>query len=232
MIVFRVGAIDAEVLEKEFAPQFTAEDIVNLGKYQIYLRLMIDGMGSQPFSATTLPPIAPPAVSYASQVIESSRSQFGHARALVEEQVRSQTESTPEPEKRPKHIPPAPSQTQTQAKVSAPVQTSAAKQHDVPKGPVQKAQHLQQRQHQRPIERPATPPDESGGFHSIKNLKIERKGITPESKDDLRKALAAIVAPTPAPKQKPPSNPPPAPHQKPPSGKEVPEEVLKKILEM
>ena len=31
MITFRVGAYDAEVLEKEFAPQFTAEDLVNLG---------------------------------------------------------------------------------------------------------------------------------------------------------------------------------------------------------
>ncbi|HLD34263.1 MAG TPA: type IV secretion system DNA-binding domain-containing protein, partial [Patescibacteria group bacterium] len=38
MIMFRVGAYDAEVLEKEFAPQFTAEDLVNLGSYQIYLK--------------------------------------------------------------------------------------------------------------------------------------------------------------------------------------------------
>ncbi len=63
MIVFRVGAFDAEVLEKEFAPMFTAEDIVNLGIYQIYLKLMIDGVSSQPFSATTLPPIQLPSVS-------------------------------------------------------------------------------------------------------------------------------------------------------------------------
>src|SRR6201999_92214 len=58
MIVFRVGAFDAEVLEKEFAPEFTAEDLVNLGFAQIYLKLMIDGVSSKPFSATTLPPIA------------------------------------------------------------------------------------------------------------------------------------------------------------------------------
>jgi len=53
MVTFRVGAFDAEVLEKEFAPQFTAEDLVNLGIYQIYLKLMIDGMPSKPFSAVT-----------------------------------------------------------------------------------------------------------------------------------------------------------------------------------
>ena len=49
MIVFRVGAYDAEVLEKEFMPTFTAEDIVNLGVYQIYLKLMIDGVSSAAF---------------------------------------------------------------------------------------------------------------------------------------------------------------------------------------
>jgi hypothetical protein len=51
LITFRVGATDAEVFEKEFAPKFLAEDLVNLGFAQIYLRLMIDGIGSQPFSA-------------------------------------------------------------------------------------------------------------------------------------------------------------------------------------
>jgi hypothetical protein len=60
MLVFRVGAFDAEVLEKEFFPTFTKEDLVNLGFVQIYLKLMIDGVTSQPFSATTLPPIEKP----------------------------------------------------------------------------------------------------------------------------------------------------------------------------
>ena len=91
MIVFRVGSYDAEVLEKEFAPKFTAEDIVNLGMYQIYLRLMIDGMGSQPFSATNLPPIPEPTVSYKEQVIQASRAQYGQLRSVVEEGVRIQT---------------------------------------------------------------------------------------------------------------------------------------------
>src|SRR5690606_30529843 len=50
MMTFRVGATDAEYLEKEYAPAFTAEDLVNLDRYQIYLKLMIDGMASAPFS--------------------------------------------------------------------------------------------------------------------------------------------------------------------------------------
>lgn len=88
MVTFRVGAFDAEVLEKEFAPQFTAEDLVNLGIYQIYLKLMIDGVGSQPFSATTLPPIERPVVSLREQVITSSRAMFAAPRSKVEEAIK------------------------------------------------------------------------------------------------------------------------------------------------
>jgi energy-coupling factor transporter ATP-binding protein EcfA2 len=87
MITFRVGAFDAEILEKEFAPQFTAEDLVNLGFAQIYLKLMIDGVSSQPFSATTIPPIKEPPVSYRQEVIEESRRQFAIKRDVVEQDV-------------------------------------------------------------------------------------------------------------------------------------------------
>jgi len=84
MITFRVGAYDAEVLEKEFAPQFTAEDIVNLGLFQMYLKLMIDGVGSVPFSASGIPPFPEPVISYRSEIIESSRKNFSKPRAEVE----------------------------------------------------------------------------------------------------------------------------------------------------
>jgi hypothetical protein len=87
MITFRVGAFDAELLEKEFAPQFTAEDLVNLGIYQIYLKLMIDGVSSMPFSASTMPPIKEPEVSHRTEVIEMSRKQFAMKRAEVEQEV-------------------------------------------------------------------------------------------------------------------------------------------------
>lgn len=83
-ISFRVGSFDAELLEKEFAPVFTAEDLVNLGRFQIYLKLMIDGIGSSPFSATSLPPIAKPEVNSAEQVITASRLNFSKPRAEVE----------------------------------------------------------------------------------------------------------------------------------------------------
>src|SRR2546422_3193348 len=54
-IAFRVGLSDAEVLEKEFYPEFATSDLVNLPNYHIYLKLMIDGVVSKPFSAVTHP---------------------------------------------------------------------------------------------------------------------------------------------------------------------------------
>jgi len=87
MITFRVGATDAESLEREFAPLFTIEDLVNLGFAQIYLKLMIDGLGSSPFSAVTLPPIIHPDRSYVQDIIAASREQFARPRAIVEEGI-------------------------------------------------------------------------------------------------------------------------------------------------
>jgi energy-coupling factor transporter ATP-binding protein EcfA2 len=87
MIAFRVGAFDAEVLEKEFAPQFTAEDLVNLDFAQIYLKLMIDGVSSRPFSAVTMEPIAPPDVSIRENVLERCRRNYSRPRDTVEKEI-------------------------------------------------------------------------------------------------------------------------------------------------
>ncbi len=84
MVTFRVGSFDAEILEKEFAPQFTAEDLVNLGQYQMYLKLMIDGVSSVPFSANNMPPIAVPTVNNHDKIIEASRRNYSRPRAEVE----------------------------------------------------------------------------------------------------------------------------------------------------
>jgi len=94
MITFRVGSFDAEVLEKEFAPQFIAEDLVNLGMFQIYLKLMIDGVSSAPFSAATMAPIPEQEINYRNDVLESSREQFAHNRLEVEEKIRTWYDET------------------------------------------------------------------------------------------------------------------------------------------
>jgi DNA helicase HerA-like ATPase len=56
IIVFRIGATDADIFAQEFAPEFSSTDFTNLPNYHIYLKLMIDGKISRPFSAVSLPP--------------------------------------------------------------------------------------------------------------------------------------------------------------------------------
>ncbi len=88
MIIFRVGAADAEFLEKEFEPEFTPEDLVNIPNYHIYLKLMVDGVTSRPFSATTLPPFdVATSGDVTSTIIESSRRLYTRPREVVEEEI-------------------------------------------------------------------------------------------------------------------------------------------------
>jgi len=87
MIIFRVGGYDAEFIEKEFEPEFTVNDLVGLGFAQIYLKLMIDGMASRPFSATTLAPFPKPEVSYKETIIKVSRERYSTSRSEVEEKI-------------------------------------------------------------------------------------------------------------------------------------------------
>lgn len=88
MICFRVGAADAEILVKEFTPTFTEEDLVNLPSFNIYLKLMIDGIASDPFSAATLPPLYEDMVTGAEQkIIKVSRERYAHSRDVVEDKI-------------------------------------------------------------------------------------------------------------------------------------------------
>jgi len=87
IISFRVGAEDAEYLEKELIPEFTAADLVNLGKYNTYLKLMIDGLSGRPFSAETLAPLPRPEKSSKEKIIKVSRERYGTQRKIVEDKI-------------------------------------------------------------------------------------------------------------------------------------------------
>src|SRR3989339_1002901 len=88
MIVFRVGSDDAEFLESEFDPEFTPQDIVNLPNYKVYMKLMIDGVTSRPFSAKTLPPMAKSGnKEVEEEVIKSSRDLYCRPKAVVEREI-------------------------------------------------------------------------------------------------------------------------------------------------
>lgn len=87
IIAFRVGAADAEFLEKEFEPVFTMNDIVNLSKYDIYLKLMIDGVAGDAFSATSLPPMEAVEKSNMEKIIKVSRERYASKREVVENKI-------------------------------------------------------------------------------------------------------------------------------------------------
>jgi hypothetical protein len=56
IISFRVGAEDAPYLAREFVGEFEEIDLIQLPNHRIYLKLMVDGSQSKPFSAVTLSP--------------------------------------------------------------------------------------------------------------------------------------------------------------------------------
>ncbi len=87
IITFRIGAADAEFLEKEFLPEFNADDLVNLAKYNIYLKLMIDGVASRSFSAATLAPFPKPEKTYTDKIIKLSREKHGVERKGIDKKI-------------------------------------------------------------------------------------------------------------------------------------------------
>ncbi|MDD2757705.1 MAG: type IV secretion system DNA-binding domain-containing protein [Candidatus Pacebacteria bacterium] len=56
IISFRVGAEDAQFLEKEFNPTFNSQDLININNFNFYIKMMIDGQISKPFNIKTYPP--------------------------------------------------------------------------------------------------------------------------------------------------------------------------------
>lgn len=88
LIIFRVGAMDAEVLEKEFEPRIMGIDMVNLPKWRFYIKLMIDGIVSEPFSARGLPPLGQEdKTDSVEKIIRVSRERYATPRDVVEDKI-------------------------------------------------------------------------------------------------------------------------------------------------
>ncbi len=91
IISFALGAPDAAVLAPEFEPTFEANDLITLDKYSVYVKLMIDGMTSPPFSAATMPP-PKKGTGNAEEVVRISREKYGQPVEKVEERIKRWTE--------------------------------------------------------------------------------------------------------------------------------------------
>ncbi|OGJ80216.1 hypothetical protein A2412_04680, partial [Candidatus Peribacteria bacterium RIFOXYC1_FULL_58_8] len=85
---FQVGSDDAEDLSLQFEELAMPKDILSLPKYHAYVRLMIDGVPSKPFSVTTLPD---PHVEHDAKRMEIlfklSRERYTEKRSVVEEKI-------------------------------------------------------------------------------------------------------------------------------------------------
>jgi len=88
LIMFRVGSRDVEILEKEVKPALTGYDLLHLPKYQIYVRLMVDGVATEPFSAATLAPTDDlEEEGRAAEIVSRSRERHGRPREWVEAKI-------------------------------------------------------------------------------------------------------------------------------------------------
>jgi len=90
LITFRVGAGDAEFLNKEFVPVFEPADLVNLDNYAIYLKMAINGVTSAPFSAKTVLSNYEP-TNLTERIIEQSRTKYAKPREEIEAEIAEST---------------------------------------------------------------------------------------------------------------------------------------------
>lgn len=86
-VAFRIGVEDSEIMAKEFAPVFSAYDLVNVDRYNAYVKLMINGTASKPFNMATLPPPTGGSKEVADAIRALSRLKYGRARADVERDI-------------------------------------------------------------------------------------------------------------------------------------------------
>lgn len=83
---FVVSQADAAILEKEFAPLVSSEDLVSLDAHAMYIKLCIDGMTSSAFSAKSLPPRYKP-FGLRDEVIALSREKYGTSKDIIEDKI-------------------------------------------------------------------------------------------------------------------------------------------------
>ena len=100
-VCFRVGREDAELLERQFAPSFDAQDLANLPNWEACIKTKVRGQIVAPFSLRTGRPLAAVDPGGAEQVIALSRSKYGRPRAAVLEEIRRSMEPPPPPKTSP-----------------------------------------------------------------------------------------------------------------------------------
>jgi hypothetical protein len=99
MISLRTGPNDADFLVKQFAPTFNDRDLVNLPNFHAAVRLMNQGLPTQPFNMTTIPPLEESSPELARALKQLSNAKYGRPRQEVEDEIfgRLSTDPAPDP---------------------------------------------------------------------------------------------------------------------------------------
>ncbi len=86
MVCYRIGVEDTEVMSKQFAPVFNEYDLMNIEKFNAYVRLMINNEAARPFNMAAFSPVkGNPEIAHAAR--EFSRLKYGRPKAEVEKEI-------------------------------------------------------------------------------------------------------------------------------------------------
>ena len=83
---FRIGAEDAEFLEKQFLPVFTAKDLINVDNRNLFAKVLINNELSRAFNMKTYPPTKGDS-KIANAIKELSRLKYGRNRDIVNREI-------------------------------------------------------------------------------------------------------------------------------------------------
>lgn len=86
-VVFQADETDGAALAKGFAPYLDAQDLAGLGRYEVAVRMAVDGTVSAPFTGRT-PPLSPPLRASSAGLRRASRARYAIPRATVEADLR------------------------------------------------------------------------------------------------------------------------------------------------
>ncbi|MFC1801836.1 helicase HerA domain-containing protein [Patescibacteria group bacterium] len=86
MATFRVGSQDAEFLEKQFEPTFTASDIMNLDNRNTYIKMLVNGQPAKPFNIETVAPTQG-SLENAETIRQLSKMTYGKDKSEIEKEI-------------------------------------------------------------------------------------------------------------------------------------------------
>lgn len=89
VVSFRLGIDDAKFLAPQFAPVFGENDIMNIERYNAYIRYLVDNTPLRPFSIRTMRDPTPPDQALRDAIVNLSNLTYGKERQEVDAMIRS-----------------------------------------------------------------------------------------------------------------------------------------------